>query len=62
MVKGTTSLGKKSRGKTHIVCRRCGKRSFNVKKGYCASCGFGRSSKIRKYSWQNKKLSGKRRK
>lgn len=60
MVKGTTSLGKKSRGKTHIRCRRCGRHSFNVRKGYCAACGFGRSSKLRKYSWQNKKLTRKR--
>jgi len=23
----------------------------------CAACGFGRSKKIRRYSWQNKKVN-----
>ena len=50
-------MGLKGRGKTHIVCRRCGRRSFNVAKGYCAACGFGRSKRIRRYSWQNKKVN-----
>ncbi|RLG63500.1 50S ribosomal protein L37e [archaeon] len=57
MVKGTTSFGKRSRGKTHIRCRRCGRHSYNVRKHYCAACGFGRSKRIRKYSWQNKKVN-----
>ncbi|MCX8204377.1 MAG: 50S ribosomal protein L37e [Candidatus Nezhaarchaeota archaeon] len=57
MVKGTTSFGKHGRGRTHIVCRRCGRHSFNITKRYCAACGFGRSSKLRKYSWQTKKLN-----
>lgn len=51
MVKGTTSFGKANRKKTHIVCRRCGKHAYNIRKKYCASCGFGRSSRIRKYAW-----------
>ena len=51
LMKGTPSMGKHGRGKSHIICRRCGHRSFNVQKGYCAYCGFGRSKKIRKYSW-----------
>lgn len=57
MVKGTTSMGQHSRGKTHIICRRCGRRSYNVAKGYCAACGFGRSKRIRRYRWQNKKVN-----
>ncbi|RLE56500.1 MAG: 50S ribosomal protein L37e [Thermoprotei archaeon] len=57
MVKGTTSFGKHSRGKTHIRCRRCGRHAYNVRKKYCAACGFGRSSRMRKYSWQNKKIN-----
>jgi len=57
MVKGTTSFGKHGRSKTHIRCRRCGRHSFNVAKGYCAACGFGRSRRIRRYSWQNKKVN-----
>ncbi|MEA1993271.1 MAG: 50S ribosomal protein L37e [Euryarchaeota archaeon] len=50
MSKGTTSFGKRNK-KSHIICRRCGSRSFNVKKKYCASCGYGKSSKRRKNSW-----------
>jgi len=57
MVKGTTSFGRHSRGKTHIRCRRCGRHSYNIRKHYCAACGFGRSKKLRKYSWQNKKVN-----
>ncbi|MFW6064501.1 MAG: 50S ribosomal protein L37e [Candidatus Natronoplasma sp.] len=51
MSKGTPSQGKKSSGKTHIQCRRCGNKAFNVKDGYCASCGFGRSAKRKDYNW-----------
>ncbi len=54
MTKGTPSMGKKGRHKTHIRCRRCGRHSFNVKKGYCSACGFGRSKRMRRYSWSNK--------
>lgn len=50
-------MGKKSKGKTHIRCRRCGRHSYNVAKKYCAACGFGRSKRIRRYSWQNKKVN-----
>jgi large subunit ribosomal protein L37e len=50
-------MGKHSRGYTHIRCRRCGRNSFNVAKGYCAACGFGRSRRIRRYSWQSKKVN-----
>ncbi|MFO7991891.1 MAG: 50S ribosomal protein L37e [Thermoplasmata archaeon] len=51
MSKGTPSQGKKSKGKTHIRCRRCGKKAFNMQKGVCASCGFGKTAKRRNYSW-----------
>lgn len=51
MAKGTPSQGKKASGKTHIVCRRCGKKSFHVRKKVCAACGFGQSSKRRDYNW-----------
>lgn len=51
MVKGTTSFGKKGKGKTHIRCRRCGKHAFHVRKKRCAACGYGESKKIRKYRW-----------
>lgn len=58
-MKGTPSFGKRNK-KTHIRCRRCGKNSYNARKGYCAACGFGRSKRIRTYSWQNKKINGYR--
>ncbi|ASJ00374.1 50S ribosomal protein L37e [Thermococcus gorgonarius] len=51
---GTAPKGKRNRTPTHIRCRRCGRKAFNVKKGYCAACGFGRSRRMRKYSWSHK--------
>ena len=60
MTKGTPSMGKRGRGKTHIRCRRCGRHAYHVRKKYCAACGFGRSKRIRRYSWQNRKLNGVR--
>lgn len=53
---GTTAFGRLHKKSTHSICRRCGRRSFNLRKKYCAACGFGKSPKIRKYSWQNKNL------
>ncbi|UCF09058.1 MAG: 50S ribosomal protein L37e [Thermoplasmata archaeon] len=50
MSKGTPSLGKKHK-KTHIRCRRCGKRSYHIRKKRCAACGYGFSSKMRTYNW-----------
>jgi len=54
MAKGTASMGKKSKGKSHIYCRRCGKKSYHVKKKVCSSCGFGKSARLRSYNWQKK--------
>ncbi len=51
MSKGTASLGKMGARTTHIRCRRCGKRAYNKRKKYCASCGFGRTRKLRQYRW-----------
>jgi large subunit ribosomal protein L37e len=49
MSKGTSS---KSGGKkTHIICRRCGKRAYHIRKKRCAHCGFGSKKEIRKYNW-----------
>ncbi|MBD3263138.1 50S ribosomal protein L37e [Candidatus Woesearchaeota archaeon] len=59
MTKGTPSKGKRSGKKTHVRCRRCGKHTYHARKGYCASCGFGKTKKMRKYNWQNKR-KGKR--
>lgn len=54
MSKGTPSQGKKSRGKTHIMCRRCGNRSYHKKRKTCAHCGFGRTKKMNSYKWNSK--------
>ncbi len=54
MTKGTPSFGKHNKSATHGVCRRCGNRSYMKRKGYCASCGFGKTAKLRKYKWSNK--------
>ena len=54
MVKGTASMGKKSTGKTHIRCRRCGKRAYHVRHKRCASCGYP-SKRMRGYSWKREK-------
>ncbi|MBI2657377.1 50S ribosomal protein L37e [Candidatus Woesearchaeota archaeon] len=53
-MKGTPSMGKKSGKKNMIYCRRCGKRTFNFGKGKCSACGFGKSKKLRSYTWQKK--------
>jgi len=52
MTKGTPSQGKRSGKTSHIYCRRCGQKSYHVSKKICASCGYGKSAKLRKYSWQ----------
>lgn len=48
MSKGTPS--KSGGGKTHVICRRCGKRAYHIRKKVCAACGFGKSSKRRDYN------------
>ncbi|MEM5790595.1 MAG: 50S ribosomal protein L37e [Candidatus Aenigmatarchaeota archaeon] len=59
MVKGTPSMGKK-RKIIHIRCRRCGRHSYNIKTKVCAACGYGKSSKLRKYKWQTHTLQRER--
>jgi len=54
MSKGTPSMGKKSGKKTHIRCRRCGQHTYHMRKKVCSSCGFGKSARLRSYSWQKK--------
>ena len=53
MTSGTSSQGKKNIT-THVNCRRCGEKSYHVKKKECASCGFGKSAKRRDYAWKSK--------
>lgn len=48
--------------RTHILCRRCGQKSYHVRRKECAYCGYGKSSRLRRFSWQWKKLLGNRRK
>lgn len=48
-------MGKRSSKKTHIYCRRCGKHTYHIRKKKCSSCGYGLSSRIRKYTWQTKR-------
>ena len=50
---GTPSQGKKNKT-THVKCRRCGEKSYHVKKKVCSSCGFGKSAKRRDYEWKGK--------
>lgn len=57
MTKGTPSMGKKNK-RTHIVCRRCGKRAFHLNKKRCAACGFGESKRIKKTGSQWKRATG----
>lgn len=54
MVKGTASMGMKSGKKNFIRCRRCGKPAYHIRKKKCASCGFGKSSRLRHYNWMKK--------
>jgi len=51
---GTPAKGKFARGKTHIICRRCGRKTYHAAHKYCASCGFGKTRKLRVYNWKNK--------
>ncbi|MFH1332615.1 MAG: 50S ribosomal protein L37e [archaeon] len=55
MTKGTPSFGKKSGKRNNLKCRRCGENSYHKVKKVCSYCGYGRSSKLRSYSWQKKK-------
>ncbi|MBU7019114.1 MAG: 50S ribosomal protein L37e [Theionarchaea archaeon] len=53
MGKGTPSFGKKNK-RSHVRCRRCGNHSYHVRKRRCSHCGFGRSKKLRGYSWSKR--------
>lgn len=59
MSKGTPSMGKKQKV-THIRCRRCGRTAYNIKTKVCAACGYGKTSKIKKFSWQTHNWRRKR--
>lgn len=38
----------KQNKKLHGKCRRCGSKSFHLRKKECSSCGFGKSAKMNK--------------
>jgi large subunit ribosomal protein L37e len=40
------------------MCRRCGHRTYHAQKKICASCGYGKSAKLRGYSWKRKTNAG----
>ncbi len=54
MSKGTPSFGKHHKT-THIMCRRCGTRSYHVNKKRCASCGFGATAKWKNPGWRKRR-------
>ena len=54
MTKGTPSFGRKSGKRNNLRCRRCGKASYHKVKQVCSSCGYGKSARMRSYSWQVK--------
>jgi large subunit ribosomal protein L37e len=51
MGKGTPAMGKMGSKKVHVPCRRCGRHAYNIRKGVCASCGYGATAKRRSYNW-----------
>ncbi len=52
---GTASRGKRGKGKTHVKCGRCGKRSYHARKKVCAACGFGAGTKLKNKPARKKK-------
>ena len=48
---GTPAKGRHNKYKVHIPCRRCGKHSYHVRRKECASCGYGKMTKMRSYAW-----------
>ncbi|WP_449463582.1 50S ribosomal protein L37e [Tardisphaera miroshnichenkoae] len=49
MSNGTASKGKGAGKRTHVICRRCGKHTFNVHTHRCSSCGFGATPKFKSH-------------
>ncbi len=58
MSKGTPSFGKHNKV-LHSVCQRCGAHAYNPKKSSCVSCGYGKSKKIKTFTWRWKNPLGK---
>ena len=54
---GTAYKGKSGRGTVHTRCRRCGRHSYHKQKRVCSACGFGKSSKLKRFSYTAKKVN-----
>jgi large subunit ribosomal protein L37e len=54
----TKGIGRTSvrNDKSHITCRRCGKVSFHIQKKICASCGYGHTKHMRRFTQHYKAL------
>mmetsp|Transcript_48146 Transcript_48146/g.112595 ORF Transcript_48146/g.112595 Transcript_48146/m.112595 type:complete len:165 (+) Transcript_48146:66-560(+) len=50
---GTPAMGKRHK-KTHMLCPRCGKRSFHVQKKRCAACAYPEQKMRGGYRWSIK--------
>lgn len=53
MTKGCGRTGCRN-DKSHTLCRRCGRRTYHIQKAVCASCGYGRNMKMRRFNWSAK--------
>eukprot|EP00823_Brevimastigomonas_motovehiculus_P008367 TRINITY_DN7655_c0_g1_i1.p2 TRINITY_DN7655_c0_g1~~TRINITY_DN7655_c0_g1_i1.p2 ORF type:complete len:102 (-),score=13.79 TRINITY_DN7655_c0_g1_i1:64-369(-) len=53
MTKGTFSMGRRQKTKSHCACLRCGKHSYHKQTQTCAACGYP-GAKLRKYNWSEK--------
>ena len=47
----TGTPSKRGGRRTHITCRRCGRHAYHLQKKTCASCGYGKTAKLRSYNW-----------
>lgn len=54
MTKGTTSQGARH-GRTHILCRRCGKNAYHRQWKRCGACAYPRPS-ARRFNWSVKAI------
>ena len=57
MTKGTTSMGER-RGRTHMLCPRCGRHAYHVSKKVCGACAYPRPTR-RRYGWSVKSAERK---
>ncbi|HEV51504.1 MAG TPA: 50S ribosomal protein L37e [Thermoprotei archaeon] len=49
MSNGTASKGKGAGKRTHVICRRCGRHTFNIHTHRCSSCGFRATPKFKSH-------------